>query len=420
MIQVRTQFRDQAGLRMFSRARKLIGPPQLEPVMIRLIKTELRPGTADNDVNAIHSTAGGLPEGYMVMDFLTCPFAWFLLTNIDGLSYMTRIAFETDMQVDFVTDNLLVKAYERYSFAYYNPRAGWASLPDFAKEPHHERPAAASLSSPPSTRSLPGTHVSRPAAGRQHQGTGTARRAWPPPARRRARLPTSATPRWPRSARVTQAASPGQAAGVFVSPDLIIPAQSMILRIASIVLVAFTGAASTFGIGNTVNPIAFTPAGAMTAPADRADHRRCRPAAGQLDQLRQHRRAVRLHQHQHRRGRDARHHRVHPGDQRAAELGTESMRKSRSTGGRDLRDTDRKHHEFTKDSKVIERSRRRRSTAGRAAKEVGGIAGAHARATGGRAPRKDGGRTGADSHPFSSARSGTGAPGRSTSGGLGD
>jgi hypothetical protein len=129
MIQVRTQFRDQAGLRMFSRARKLIGPPQLEPVMIRLTKTELRPGTADNDVNAIHSTAGGLPEGYMVMDFLTSPFAWFLLTNIDGLSYMTRVAFETDMQVDFVTDNLLVKAYERYSFAYYNPRAGWASFP---------------------------------------------------------------------------------------------------------------------------------------------------------------------------------------------------------------------------------------------------------------------------------------------------
>jgi hypothetical protein len=129
MIQVRTQFRDQANLRMFSRARKLIGPPQLEPVMIRLTKTELRPGTADNDVNAIHSTAGGLPEGYMVMDFLTSPFAWFLLTNIDGLSYMTRIAFETDMQVDFVTDNLLVKAYERYSFAYYNPRAGWASFP---------------------------------------------------------------------------------------------------------------------------------------------------------------------------------------------------------------------------------------------------------------------------------------------------
>jgi hypothetical protein len=70
-----------------------------------------------------------------------------------------------------------------------------------------------------------------------------------------------------QAARITQAASPGSPPGVFVSPDLIIPAQSMILSIASIVLVAFTGAASTFGIGNTVNPIAFTAAGAMTAPA---------------------------------------------------------------------------------------------------------------------------------------------------------
>lgn len=129
MISIRTYFLDQAGLRMFSRGRKLIVPTWLEPVAIRLTKTELRPGTADNDVNAILSTAGGLPEGYMVMDFLTSAFAWFLLTNIDGLSYMNRIAFETDMQVDFVTDNLLVKAYERYSFSYYNPRSIWGSFP---------------------------------------------------------------------------------------------------------------------------------------------------------------------------------------------------------------------------------------------------------------------------------------------------
>lgn len=129
MISIRTNFRDQAGLKMFARGRKLIVPPQLEPVAIRLTKTELRPGTADNDVNAILSTAGGIPEGYIVMDFLTSPFAWFLRTNIDGLSYMTRIGFETDMQVDFVTDNLLVKGYERYSFAYYNPRSIWGAFP---------------------------------------------------------------------------------------------------------------------------------------------------------------------------------------------------------------------------------------------------------------------------------------------------
>jgi phage major head subunit gpT-like protein len=129
MIAVRTNFKDQAGLKVFARARKLVVPPQLEPVAIRLTKTELRPGTADNDVNAIMMTAGGLPESYMVNDFLTSSRAWFLLTNIDGLSYMERIKFETDMQVDFVTDNLLVKGYERYSFGYYNFRAIFGSFP---------------------------------------------------------------------------------------------------------------------------------------------------------------------------------------------------------------------------------------------------------------------------------------------------
>ena len=129
MIAVRTNFKDQAGLKVFARARKLVVPPQLEPTAIRLTKTELRPGSADNDVNAIMMTAGGLPEGYMVNDFLTSQFAWFLLTNIDGLSYMERVKFETDMQVDFVTDNLLVKGYERYSFGYYNWRSIWGSFP---------------------------------------------------------------------------------------------------------------------------------------------------------------------------------------------------------------------------------------------------------------------------------------------------
>jgi hypothetical protein len=129
MIAIRTNFRDQANLKVFARGRKLIVPPQLEPVAIRLLKTELRPGTADNDVNAIMTTAGGLPEGYMVNDFLTSSYAWFLLTNIDGLAYMERIKFETDMQVDFVTDNLLVKGYERYSFGYYNWRSIYGSFP---------------------------------------------------------------------------------------------------------------------------------------------------------------------------------------------------------------------------------------------------------------------------------------------------
>ena len=94
-----------------------------------LTKTELRPGTANNDVNAIHTTAGGLPEGYMVNDYLTSAKAWFLLTNIKGLVYMERIPYEMDMQVDFTTDNLLVKGYERYSFGYYNWRSIYGSFP---------------------------------------------------------------------------------------------------------------------------------------------------------------------------------------------------------------------------------------------------------------------------------------------------
>jgi phage major head subunit gpT-like protein len=129
MIAIRTNFKDQAGLKVFARGRRLIVPPALEPVAIRLTKTELRPGTADNDVNAIMMTAGGLPEGYMVNDYLTDTNNWFLLTNIDGLSYMERVKFESDMQVDFVTDNLLVKGYERYSFGYYNWRSIYGAFP---------------------------------------------------------------------------------------------------------------------------------------------------------------------------------------------------------------------------------------------------------------------------------------------------
>lgn len=129
MISIRTNFKDQAGLKVFARGRRLVIPPQLEPVAIRLLKTELRPGTADNDVNAIFTTAGGLPEGYMVNDYLTSQYAWFLLTNIEGLAYMERVKFESDMQVDFVTDNLLVKGYERYSFGYFNWRSIYGSFP---------------------------------------------------------------------------------------------------------------------------------------------------------------------------------------------------------------------------------------------------------------------------------------------------
>lgn len=129
MISIRTQFLDQRALKMYARGKMLLIPPQLEPVAIRLLETPLRPGTGDNDVNAIRSTTGGLKEGYFVNDYLTSPYAWFLLTNIPGLSYMERIPFEMSMEVEFSTDNLLVKGYERYSLSYYNPRAAFGTNP---------------------------------------------------------------------------------------------------------------------------------------------------------------------------------------------------------------------------------------------------------------------------------------------------
>lgn len=127
LIQVR-QYRDQANLKIFARGKRLLVPIQLEYVASRLMKTELRPGTTDNDINALIAT-GGLPEGYEVLDFLTSSFAWFIKTSIRGLLFLQREPFETDMQVDFVTQNLLVIGYERYSFGYYNPRAIWGTFP---------------------------------------------------------------------------------------------------------------------------------------------------------------------------------------------------------------------------------------------------------------------------------------------------
>lgn len=129
MIQIRSNFIDQASMKFHARGKMLLIPPQLEPIAIRLLESNLRPGTGDNDVNAIRSTTGGLKEGYFVNDYLTNPFAWFLLTNVPGLAYMERMPFEMSMEVEFTTDNLLVKAYERYSLSYYNPRCAWGTNP---------------------------------------------------------------------------------------------------------------------------------------------------------------------------------------------------------------------------------------------------------------------------------------------------
>lgn len=128
-VAINANFRDNANQRMNAKPRRLLIPPQLEPTAIRLLKTELRPGTGNNDVNAILSTQGGVPDGYLVWNYLTSSVGWQLLTDQDGLVHMNRVAFETDMSVEFSTDNLLVKGYQRYSFGYFDPRAAYFSRP---------------------------------------------------------------------------------------------------------------------------------------------------------------------------------------------------------------------------------------------------------------------------------------------------
>jgi hypothetical protein len=121
-------FPDQAGLRIMARGRLLVVPPQLKYVATRLLMTELRPGTSNNDVNAL-KWGNDYAEGFQVMDFLTDSNNWFVKTDKKGLLYLERRKFDTDMQVDFPTQNLLVAATERYSFGYYNPRSIYGSFP---------------------------------------------------------------------------------------------------------------------------------------------------------------------------------------------------------------------------------------------------------------------------------------------------
>lgn len=128
-IQIRSTWRDNAGLKIHARGRKVIVPPQLEPIANRLFKSELRPGTATNDVNAVLHANDSFKEGFMVYDYLTSAYAWFVLTNQDGLIFFNRKPFESDMSVEFTTDNLLVKGYQRYVPTYYEWRACWASYP---------------------------------------------------------------------------------------------------------------------------------------------------------------------------------------------------------------------------------------------------------------------------------------------------
>lgn len=112
---------DERGLLIAARPRKLIVPPGLMFVATRLLQTELRTGTSDNDLNALKSN-GSIPEGYRVNHYLTDPDAWFITTDIpNGMKHFVRTAMTTGMDGDFDTGNVRYKARERYSFGVSDP-----------------------------------------------------------------------------------------------------------------------------------------------------------------------------------------------------------------------------------------------------------------------------------------------------------
>lgn len=127
-LNIRSQFVDEAGLKINARAQKLVVPVALTAVAERLMKTELQPDTANNTINAVISMPAGIKE-YVINDYLTSNFGWFVKTTIDGLVMMERIPFETSMWVDDNTDNVLIKGYERYIPSYNDERCIWASTP---------------------------------------------------------------------------------------------------------------------------------------------------------------------------------------------------------------------------------------------------------------------------------------------------
>jgi hypothetical protein len=114
-------YTDERGLLIAARPRKLVVPPSLMFVATRLLETELRTATADNDLNAIKSN-GSIPEGYRVNHYLTDTDAWFLITDVpNGMKHFVRTPMQTSMDGDFDTGNVRYKARERYSFGVSDP-----------------------------------------------------------------------------------------------------------------------------------------------------------------------------------------------------------------------------------------------------------------------------------------------------------
>ena len=120
-------WKDERGLLIAAKPRKLVVPPNLQFVAERLLKTELRVGTADNDINALKNM-GVIPEGYVVNHFLTDTNGYFLLTDVpNGLKHFVRTPLATSMDGDFDTGNVRYKSRERYSFGVSDALGIWGS-----------------------------------------------------------------------------------------------------------------------------------------------------------------------------------------------------------------------------------------------------------------------------------------------------
>jgi len=120
-------FVDERGLRIAIQGRKLIVPKELQFTAERILKSPLRVGTADNDINAIKNM-GMIPEGYRVNHFLTDTDAFFIMTDApNGLKHFVRSPIKTAIEGDFDTGNVRFKARERYVFGFSDPRGIFGS-----------------------------------------------------------------------------------------------------------------------------------------------------------------------------------------------------------------------------------------------------------------------------------------------------
>ena len=118
---------DERGLLIAAKPKKLIVPPALQFVATRLLETELRVGTNDNDINALKNN-GSVAEGYTINHWLTDPNAWFLTTDVpNGMKHFVRVPLQNGMDGDFDTGNVRYKSRERYSFGWSDPLGMYGS-----------------------------------------------------------------------------------------------------------------------------------------------------------------------------------------------------------------------------------------------------------------------------------------------------